>query len=46
MRQKDVADAAGFAISTVSMAENGYAPKKVREPLAQAVGASAGSFSW
>ena len=45
LRQADVADEAGCAISYVSMVENGLIPTPhLAEGIARAVGASAGSF--
>jgi transcriptional regulator with XRE-family HTH domain len=45
LRLRDVAERAGCSVSLVSMVENGYRPSlNVRERIAVAVGASAGSF--
>lgn len=45
LRQEDVAKKAGCSISLVSMTESGYrAGLQVRTAIAQAVGASLGSF--
>jgi transcriptional regulator with XRE-family HTH domain len=45
LRLRDVAEQASCAVSLVSMAENGYRPGiNSRERIAQAVGASSGSF--
>lgn len=43
--QREVADEAGCAVSLVCMAENGLRPSPaMQDRIAQAVGASAGSF--
>lgn len=45
MRLKDVAELADVSISTVSTVESGYVPPiRTQQQIAQAVGASAGSF--